>query len=412
MNEELRSAMEELETSKEELQSVNEELITVNEENRHKVEELAQMGSDLQTLMGATEIATLFLDRELRILRFTPRVATLFHVLNTDRGRPLRDLTHRFGAHDLVDDAGRVLRRLVPVERELMTDAGEWFLTRVHPYRTAEDRIEGVVITFVDISQHKEAERRVLELNTRLEEIVDQRTEQLRHANDELEAFNHSVSHDLRAPLRGIRRFTRSVLERYADRLDDEGRDLLQQVVASAQRMGDLIDGLLELSSVGRADVRKEPVDLSSMAEDVVHELTAREPERVVQVDVQPNMVAHGDRRLLRIALDNVIENAWKFTRDVPDARIDVRERPARGESVIEVHDNGAGFDMRSSRLLFTPFQRLHTQESFEGTGIGLALVRRVVTRHGGTVSATGDVGGGATFTIRLPRPEPGGSAR
>jgi signal transduction histidine kinase len=176
--------------------------------------------------------------------------------------------------------------------------------------------------------------------------------------------------------------------------------------VVSAQRMGDLIDGLLELSSVGRAEVRKEPVDLSSMAEDVVHELAAREPERRVQVDVQANMVAHGDRRLLRIALDNVIENAWKFTRDVPDARIEVRERPARGESVIEVHDNGAGFDMRSSRLLFTPFQRLHTQESFEGTGIGLALVRRIVTRHGGTVSATGDVGGGATFTIRLPRPE------
>jgi signal transduction histidine kinase len=150
--------------------------------------------------------------------------------------------------------------------------------------------------------------------------------------------------------------------------------------------MGDLIDGLLELSSVGRAELRKEPVDLTAMAEDVVHELAARDPGRRVEVDVQPDLVVYGDRRLLRIAFSNVLENAWKFSRHVPDARIDVRERPARGESVIEVHDNGAGFDMRSSRLLFTPFQRLHAEESFEGTGIGLALVRRIVTRHGGAV--------------------------
>jgi chemotaxis methyl-accepting protein methylase/signal transduction histidine kinase len=408
MNEELRSAMEELETSKEELQSVNEELITVNEENRHKVEELAQMGSDLQTLMSATEIATVFLDRELRILRFTPRVATLFHVRHTDRGRPLRDLTHRFGAHDLVDDAASVLRSLVPVERELVTDEDECFLTRVHPYRSAEDRIDGVVITFVDITQHKEAERRVREVNTRLEELVAQRTEQLRHANEELEAFNHSVSHDLRAPLRGIHRFTRAVLEREGDHLGAEARDLLQQVLASAHRMGDLIDGLLELSSVGRADLRKEPVDLTAMAEDVVHELAARDPGRTVEVEVQPDVVVHGDRRLLRIALANILENAWKFSRAAPAARIEVRERPARGESVVDVHDNGAGFDMRSSRLLFTPFQRLHAQESFEGTGIGLAIVRRIVTRHGGSVAAEGHLGGGATFTIRLPYPEKG----
>jgi two-component system, chemotaxis family, CheB/CheR fusion protein len=408
MNEELRSAMEELETSKEELQSVNEELITVNEENRHKVEELAQMGSDLQTLMSATEIATIFLDRELRILRFTPRVATLFHVRHSDRGRPMRDLTHRFGSHDLVGDAGRVLDRLVPVEHELVTDAGECFLTRVHPYRATEDRIAGIVITFVDITQHKEAERRVREVNARLEELVAQRTNQLRHANDELEAFNHSVSHDLRAPLRGIRRFTRAVIETNGDRLDEEGRDLLQHVIASANRMGDLIDGLLELSSVGRAELRAETVDLSAMAEDLAQDLHARDPERRIDIVVQPNLVAHGDRRLLQIALANLLENAWKFTRDEPAARIEVGERPGQRETVIEVRDNGAGFDMRSARRLFTPFQRLHAQEAFEGTGIGLALVRRIAARHGGTVSAEGDVGGGATFTITLPRPANG----
>lgn len=405
MNEELRSAMEELETSKEELQSVNEELITVNEENRHKVEELAQMSTDLQTLMSATEIATIFLDRELRILRFTPRVSALFNVRHSDRGRPLADLTHRFGVHDLVRDAATVLDRLVPVERELETDAGDCFLTRVHPYRTPDDRIEGVVITFVDITAHKEAERRVREVNARLEELVAQRTEELRRANDELEAFNHSVSHDLRAPLRGIRRFSEVLLDGYGDRLDDRGRDLLDQVASGARQMSELIDGLQELSSVGRTELRHEPVDVSAVAEDVLAELHAREPERQVTATVQPGIVVQGDRRLLRVVLANLLENAWKFTRHEPRPVIEVVERQVPGERVFEVRDNGAGFDPRAMRRLFMPFQRLHPSETFEGTGIGLALVQRIVSQHGGSVNAEGDVGGGATFTVRLPDP-------
>ncbi len=411
MNEELRSAMEELETSKEELQSVNEELITVNEENRHKVEELAQMSSDLQTLMSATEIATLFLDRDLRILRFTPRVSTLFNVRHSDRGRPLADLTHRFGAHDLVQDAGSVLDRLVPVERELETDGRDCYLTRVHPYRTADDRIEGVVITFVDITEHKESERRVREVNARLEELVAQRTEELRRANDELEAFNHSVSHDLRAPLRGIRRFSEALLDGYAERLDDQGRELLEQVADGSKRMSELIDGLLELSGVGRSEVRYEPVDVTALAEDVLAELHSREPGRHVATTVEPDILVQGDRRLMRVVVANLLENAWKYTRHEPKARIDVASRHVPGEHGFDVRDNGAGFDPRAARRLFMPFQRLHPSETFEGTGIGLALVQRIVTRHGGSVSAESEIGRGATFTVRLPDPSRGQAA-
>jgi two-component system CheB/CheR fusion protein len=160
-NEELRSTMEELETSKEELQSINEELQTVNQENRHKVEELSQLSSDLQNLLAATEIATLFLDRDLRILRFTPRVAELFNVRITDRGRPIFDLTHRLGYDQLRDDAEMVLSRLVPIEREIEDDAGHWYLTRALPYRSTEDRIEGIVLTFIDITTQKMAENAV-----------------------------------------------------------------------------------------------------------------------------------------------------------------------------------------------------------------------------------------------------------
>ena len=160
-NEELRSTLEELETSKEELQSINEELQTVNQENRHKVEELSQLSSDLQNLLAATDIATLFLDRDLRIMRFTPRVAELFSVRVTDRGRPISDLTHRLGYHQLRSDAESVLNRLVPVEREIEDDAGRWYLTRILPYRSTEDRIEGIVLTFIDITTQKKAENAV-----------------------------------------------------------------------------------------------------------------------------------------------------------------------------------------------------------------------------------------------------------
>ncbi|HKK92989.1 MAG TPA: PAS domain S-box protein, partial [Longimicrobiales bacterium] len=172
-NEELRSTLEELETSKEELQSMNEELQTVNQENRHKVEELAQLTSDLQNLMAATQIATLFLDRDLRILRFTPQIGELFNVRHADRGRPLSDLTHRLGYDELQTDAQRVLDKLVPVEREVRDEAGHWYLIRVLPYRSTDDRIEGVVITFIDITTRKEAEESVRESEEQFRALVD-----------------------------------------------------------------------------------------------------------------------------------------------------------------------------------------------------------------------------------------------
>jgi two-component system, chemotaxis family, CheB/CheR fusion protein len=172
-NEELRSAMEELETGKEELQSMNEELQTVNQENRHKVEELSQLSSDLQNLLTSTDIATLFLDRQFRILRFTPRVEELFHMRPIDRGRPLSDLRHRLGYDELVDDARRVLERLVPIEREAQDEEGRWYLTKILPYRTVDDRIEGVVLTFVDITHRKQAEEAILLAKIYAESIVE-----------------------------------------------------------------------------------------------------------------------------------------------------------------------------------------------------------------------------------------------
>jgi len=192
MNEELRSTMEELETSKEELQSVNEELQTVNDENRHRVEELSQLTADLQNLLKSTDIATLFLDRGLRILRFTPSVTGIFNVRSADRGRPLADLNHRLNYQGLIEDAARVLDRLIPVENEVEAQDGRSYLLRILPYRTADDRIDGVVITFIDISALKRSQAELRELNETLEQRVEERTRRLRESEARFQALVHA----------------------------------------------------------------------------------------------------------------------------------------------------------------------------------------------------------------------------
>jgi len=235
---------------------------------------------------------------------------------------------------------------------------------------------------------------------------------ELEAANRELEAFSHSVSHDLRAPLRSIDGFSQIVLEDYADKLDEEGRGYLNRVRAASQRMGALIDDLLNLSRVTRSMLRREAVDLSGVAEDIARNLKEPEPDRDVEVVVWPGLRARGDARLLRVALENLLGNAWKFTSRTEGARIEFGvERglaSGNGHPVYFVRDNGAGFEMAYADKLFGAFQRLHGPEEFEGTGIGLATVQRVVRRHGGDVWAEGVVGEGAVFYFTLeggPRP-------
>jgi signal transduction histidine kinase len=226
---------------------------------------------------------------------------------------------------------------------------------------------------------------------------------QLTATNKELEAFAYSVSHDLRAPLRSIDGFSRIVEQRYAERLDEQGRDYLQRVRAASRRMGQLIDDLLSLSRLTRADLRREPVDLSAMAASIVAELRERFPERCVEVSIDPDLRADCDPRLVRVALENLLGNAWKFTGKVERARIEVGKTPdGDGRTAFYVTDDGAGFNMAYADKLFGAFQRLHGVGEFEGTGIGLATVQRIVHRHGGQVWAKGAVGCGATFSFTL----------
>jgi len=263
------------------------------------------------------------------------------------------------------------------------------------------DTADGILVTAAirDISERKQVEEQIRKLNADLE----QRAVQLEAANKELEAFSYSVSHDLRAPLRTIDGFSMALLEDYGEKLDDDGRNYLMRVRTAAQRMSQLIDDLLNLSRVTRAPLNAEPTNLSSIVQRVVHELQQTNPDRIVDVSIMPNLVAESDPRLIKVVLENLVSNAWKYSSKQEFARIEfgVLEEAVNGR-VYFIRDNGVGFDMAYVNKLFGVFQRLHTSSEFAGIGIGLAIVQRIISRHGGRVWAEGAPNEGATFYFTL----------
>ena len=277
-----------------------------------------------------------------------------------------------------------------------------WANVLITAIRDESGRLRGFAKVTRDLTERRAVEEQVRRLNAELERKVEERTAQLEAANKELEAFSYSVSHDLRAPLRGIDGFSQALLEDYADRLDGEGQDYLRRIRAATQRMARLIDDLLNLSRITRAGLRREPVDLSAIARSVAEQLARSHPGRKVEFRIAEGVKAEGDPHLLRVALENLLGNAWKFTGKTPAARVEFGVTEADGAPAYFVRDNGAGFDMAYAGKLFGAFQRLHDAREFEGTGIGLATVQRVVRRHGGRVWAEGAPGLGATFYFTL----------
>jgi two-component system sensor histidine kinase/response regulator len=271
--------------------------------------------------------------------------------------------------------------------------------------------VRSKVAVFVELAKKSEQLRRQAQLLQASEQeardLAEARAELVRdleHKNRELESFSYAVSHDLRAPLRRIESFSRAVQESQGDRLDDAGRHYLDRVREASQQMSRLIDDVLYLARVTRADMREHEVDLSGLVTLLLDRMREAEPERQVEVKVRPGVTVAADGQLLRIAVTNLLENAWKFTAKTQAARIEFGVTNAGGQPTYFVRDNGAGFDMAYASRLFGPFQRLHRASEFPGTGIGLATVQRIIHRHGGRVWAEGMLGQGATFQFTIGR--------
>jgi len=268
---------------------------------------------------------------------------------------------------------------------------------------------DGVLVSSAirDITERKRIEAHINELNVELAEQIEERTgqiTQLTAAHKELEAFSYSVSHDLRTPLRALDGFSHALLEDYQDRLDDEGREYIQRIRLASQRMSRLIDDLLELAQLTRTELDYRPVNLSQIGENILSECHERDPDRSAEFQIQDGMIANGDSRLLRIALTNLLGNAWKFTGKQPFTRIEFGESQQDEETIYFVRDNGVGFDMTYANKLFRAFERLHSPSEFEGMGIGLATCQRIIQRHGGRIWAESQLQVGSTFYFTLPR--------
>ena len=343
------------------------------------------------------------------LLSVSPELAAIFGLKPEQFpaiGQALLELVHPEDRQRLRQAAAQALTRQGEHEVEFRflprNRAVGWLLARGRTYHDAQGKPLRLAGVAVDITELEAARDEVLRLNAELEERVSRRTAQMQALNQELEAFCYSVSHDLRAPLRSIRGFSEVLLARYAASLDTRGQEFLQRSAEASEHMDRLIEDLLKLSRLGRAEMRQQEVDLSALALGILAELQQAEPQRQVRLLIAPDLRAQGDERLLRVVLDNLLRNAWKFTSKRPEASIEfgMTQEP---EPAFFVRDNGAGFEPEYAHKLFGVFQRLHSASEFPGIGVGLATVQRIIRRHGGRVWATGAVEQGATFYFTLP---------
>jgi PAS domain S-box-containing protein len=375
--------------------------------NQKKVE-LARMKSEalFRAITETAEDAIFCKDRELRYTLVNPSTERFFQSSARDiMGKTAADFLepeitaeiHRCDHQVLMGEIVNLIRTF-----SFYGHRKTFHVIQV-PLRDADNGVSGLCGIVRDITPQKEAEEALSQLNAELEQRVLQRTVQLENANKELQAFSYSVSHDLRAPLRAINGFAQIILEDYGEKLDEEGIRLLGVIRQNTKKMGDLINDLLVFSRLGQTELQFSPLDMNQIVRESFEEIVQYNPNRQIELQLSPLPMAYGDHAMIRQVFANLLSNAAKFTRPRKQAIIEVKGHQFGEEFVFSVHDNGVGFDRRFAARLFEVFERLHPPEEFEGTGIGLSLVRRIIHRHGGVVRGESELGQGATFFFTLP---------
>jgi PAS domain S-box-containing protein len=375
-------------------------------------ESLLESEQRLASVIGSAMDAVIAIDDQHRVTLFNGAAEAMFGYRSIEVvGQPLERLIpqrYRSAHSEHIDGFGRgrsTRRRMGQLGRVygLRRDGTEFPVeAAISQADSAGHKLYTVILR--DLTERLRAEGEILRLNAELERRVQERTAELQAANQELESFGYTVAHDLRAPLRAMEGFSQALMEDYGERVDGEARIYLNQIIRGSEHLGELIDGLLQLSRSVRGELRRDRVDLSSLAEEVLAELARSEPSRKVSWQVERGLTARADARMMEIVMRNLLGNAWKYTVRAPAAAIRLYASNDGAQRVFHVVDNGVGFDMAHSDKLFQPFQRLHRQDEFPGIGIGLATVQRILHRHGGQIHATSAPGQGAEFCFRLPR--------
>jgi two-component system CheB/CheR fusion protein len=402
-NEELRVTTEELETSKEELHSLNEELRTVNDELKHRVDEISAANDDLGNLMAATEIATLFLDRKLSIKRYTPLAQSLFNLIRGDETRPLAHITHQLNYPNLIADAAAVLDSGQALEREIDSHTGQHFLVRITPYRTGSNRIDGVVLTFVDISERKQAEDELARAYA-AEQSARSTIEKALYTRDQ---FLSIASHELRTPMTALLGYAR-LLHQAILRGQGDLLKMVERVVKQTKRLDALIDQLLDVSRLqrGQFSIEHNPIDLTALGAHVVADFRDTLPLATADAirlasPVEPIMVL-GDAARLEQVLFNLLSNAIKYSSS--GATVQMHIVRTDSEAVLEVIDQGIGIPANVQNDIFAPFFRAaNIGSQTSGFGLGLYIVQEIVQRHGGQIEVESVERVGSTFRVRLP---------
>lgn len=374
-----------------------------NEADRKRTEEALRASENRYRLIVETsQEGILMVDEETRLTYVNQRMAEMLGQDGAEMlGRPFLDFVDDSARREV---ATRLERRKEGVREQYETvflrkdGAKIWGSVSATPIMGAHGEFSGSFAMVSDISERKRAAEEIEVLNTNLAA----RALELEAANEELEAFSYSVSHDLRKPLTAISGYSQVILELYGRNLEGECKNYLQEVLDGTARMNRLIDTLLNFSRRIRSEMSRQTVDLSEMAKTIIAELKQADPLRRVSSAIADGVLANGDANLLRVVLENLLGNAWKYTAKNEETRIEFGVTEFRGKPAYFVRDNGTGFDMAYADRLFAPFQRLHAPGEFEGSGIGLATVRRIVKRHGGNVWADGEVGKGASFYFTL----------